>query len=332
MLKPDTAGTLTPGQSQLESLPAELLEHIGRYLPRDAAASFTLTSCTISQKLGTNAWAVVSQSTKAKERFIQKLSRDISTYAPCLICGVLRPFDSAQAWPLLKRHDGNRSTPGSFHAISSFLAQKVKAYQESGGRYGVCPSTLACSGTFLKPWATQDIGILTNTGFDQHIIQNGLPITYKATTRLGKFSASSTPLLSHVQYRIELPSPWSSFSTAERFAILRDFYLCPHIYASKLQYRDPSDPTYPADSSISYWLPDPIPESQLLCQFCYADFRAVFSSTSELEHGIAIDVWRNLDGGCNDGFKELVYCHPRDYWGPYKYGQVKQTFEIGTEL
>ncbi|KAF2732323.1 hypothetical protein EJ04DRAFT_554159 [Polyplosphaeria fusca] len=144
-----------------------------------------------------------------------------------------------------------------------------------------------------------------------------LKISYTADARIST-PKSRAVVITHVQYQICLPGPWRSFKPAERYAILGEFYLCPHVYASKLQYRDPNDCTYPADSSISHSLPETIPDCQLTCPACLADFRAQFLQSEGSI--IVIDVWRELSGGCNDGFKDRIYCSPAIYSGGSLHG------------
>ncbi|KAF2267181.1 hypothetical protein CC78DRAFT_530981 [Lojkania enalia] len=333
-IRPDANRTQNRIQSQLELLPAELLLQITQYLPRNSEAALAFASRSLCDKLGTKSWPKPwndSESWSTWSSLISALARDMPAYASCNECGVIRPYNSACAWPLLKNHHTDRNLPATIHGVSSFLAQKLQDYYVHGKSTGICASLLECSGTYRKPWATHELRAMADIGFPN--VEQGLLLNYRARVREKRARNAQVikfPLASHVQYVIELPKPWSTLLVSERYAVLRGLYLCPHVYASKLQYRDTTDPTYPTDSSVSHWLPDPIPECTRHCSHCFVDFRCRFGSASELHHLIKIDVWKTLNGICGDGFTESVHCPPLN--GPLQYGLAKELFETGKPL
>jgi hypothetical protein len=189
--------------------------------------------------------------------------------------------------------------------LSDFLVQKVADAPHST-MMPLCPSLLACSGTYRKRWTTQERQLARDAGFKEQDIQLGLAINFAATPRVSK----QVGLICHIKYHITLPRPWSQLQVPERFAILRDIYLCPHMYASKLQPRDPSDPTYPSVSSIAPWLPDnkPIPKFSTSCHHCPTEFQSFFTSGLDLEPLVQLDVWRHMTESCSDGCSDAGHC------------------------
>ena len=169
-----------------------------------------------------------------------------------------------------------------------------------------CPSLLACSGTYRKRWTMSERQYAKTAGFSEQEIQLGLAINFAATPKISK----QVGMIVHIKYHISLPRPWSQLQVAERFAILRDVYLCPRMYASKLQPRDPDDPTYPLESSIAPWLPDdkPIPKFGTSCAHCPTEFESFFTSGLDLEHRVVIDVWRHTTGSCSNGCSDGGHC------------------------
>ncbi|KAF2475467.1 uncharacterized protein BDR25DRAFT_391572 [Lindgomyces ingoldianus] len=295
----------------LVSLPTEILQQIAGYLPVSSQASLAFTSRYLCRLIGTstwiNSWAKLNQvANRRKIQFLSHLARDMPAYAHCKECNILRPYDSECAWPLLRNHREERAIRPLVYSISEFLTQRTRMYYRHGRETGTCLSVLTCSGTYHKPWADQDI---EDVGFSQEELKQGLPIKYSTTARLAK-DLTIDRLITHVNYQINLPQHWSSFSVAQRYAILRDLYLCPHTYASKIQYRDPDDPTYPADSSIAHWLPSrgQIPDSIWRCSQCPTEFRARVGSDSGLVCRFEIDVWQHSTGSCGDGMIEMVHC------------------------
>ncbi|KAF2250041.1 hypothetical protein BU26DRAFT_504442 [Trematosphaeria pertusa] len=297
--------------SRLESLPTEILQDIGERVPMPYRALLAFSSRTLHHKLGKRAFDVP---TRDRLLLSDLLSRNMPAYATCWDCRTLRPYYSALAWPLLKIHRKERGIPSSIYGVSEFLMTKALAYCDSQRKTGNCfMSLLTCAGTYIKPWADNDKSYAEDAGFSKDDLQMGLQITYEASGRIST-KHTADRLVTHVQYRINLPRPWTSFAVAQRFAILRDFYLCPHVYASKVQYRDPHDPTFPADSSIKHWLPHegPVPEATLTCSKCSAEFR----STVEDDKGhqsITFDVWSESNRTCNDGLTETTFCQGTSY-------------------
>lgn len=336
---PSSSSSSLVGSSSLESLPTELLRAITEYLPPASQALLAFSSHTLCTKLGTKVWektrhAPFNKRKPDKWELISMLQKDLPAYAPCphVACQTLRPYDSAFAWPLLRNHREERGIKYPIYSLSQFFLQKLfPDCRRLRDEYQICPSLLCCSGTYRKPWAAQERLYAQNAGFSNECLEFGLPIKFEANAR-SEALGTDFPiegLISHIEYTIELPQPWYCLHIAERFAILRNFYLCPHTLAFKLQPRDPYDPTYPSDSSIAHSLPSvPIPPVEMNCAGCSKEFQCSFTSVLDAKHRIVIDVWQNNRGrNCCDGFKEMVHCDSRGAWL-----RIKETFKKGHAL
>lgn len=317
----------TSSRSLLELLPTELLQHVLEHLPLSSEAALAFTSHTLCEKVGTRSWSIQGQD---RSQLVTLLARDTPTYATCTPCAILRPCYSPLAWPLLKSHREERGIPESVYVVSEFLAIKVAQAFDHQREHGPCASLLTCAGTYRKPWAKQEKAFVEKIGFSQEDFDLGLAITYEASGRLYPGGAqASNKLITHVQYRIMLPRSWTSFTVAQRFTVLRKFYLCPHTYASKVQYRDPKNPDFPSDSSIIPWLPDqgPIPEGLFMCSECPTEFRSrAESDDTENKHSIIFDVWRESIRACNDGISEATFCSTSNLNILMRLGRIKGMF------
>ncbi|PVI04930.1 hypothetical protein DM02DRAFT_133963 [Periconia macrospinosa] len=224
----EPTGAVAATPSGLEMLPTELLLYITQFCP----ASHTMLALTcrdIYCKIGIPRSSLTYW---GRGSFISLLARDILDHAECRHCGLLRPISSPHAWPLLKINRESYGVPPTVYGWSDFLAKKMQNDTIRGVAPGICLSLLACAGELKKPWANQsDLDCIKPMGFAQDVLQHGLTVTYKAS---GRFMWSGR-LVTHVRYRIKLPAPWTSFTIVQRAAVFRNFYLCPHTYASKVQ-------------------------------------------------------------------------------------------------
>lgn len=222
-----SADTNHASPSRLERLPVELLLHIAQFLSPVWEAALALTCQTIHSKIGIQPRGITSWE---KRVFLDLLAKETPNYAECGPCAVLRPVTSAFAWPLLKVNREQRGVPPTVYGVSDFLAMKVKGTDNSA--QGLCFSLLSCAGELHKPWTSSaDYASLKELSFAQKDLEQGLKVTYEASGR----NCLDGEVKTHVQYRIELPSPWTSFTIAQRAAVLRGLYLCPHTYAAKVQ-------------------------------------------------------------------------------------------------
>ena len=315
--------------SYLESLPIELLLQINGYLLERSSLLLPLVSRTLYVKLGSKGIQTLHS---GRSELVTLLARDLPAYATCFRCEKLRPYHSNLAWPLLKRHREERGVSHSVYAVSEFLAIKmVDSYQSQRGD-SICATVLNCAGTYRKPFAFQETAFIKKAGFSQDDVESGLAITYEAC---GRISVPACKLLTHITYRINLRSPWVSYTVAQRGAILRGFYLCPHTFASKVQHRDPGDPTYPSDSSIVHWESHqgPMPIVRWICYSCPTEFQ----STAELDesskqHSIVFEVWRESTRNCNDGFSEMTFCKTPNHNHWMKLDRVRVAFEAAAPM
>ncbi|KAF2682965.1 hypothetical protein K458DRAFT_390242 [Lentithecium fluviatile CBS 122367] len=315
--------------NHLALLPAELLLHIATYLPKSCWPSLALTSRMVYQKIGLLGSDVLGRD---KLRFMALLARDMPAYATCSQCERLRPNHSALAWPLLKCHRWERRISNSVYAASEFLADKLVDSHEYQYDNGVCPSLLNCAGTYRKPWTPQIGPFIKRAGFSQQEVDLGLAIGFEAT---GRIFAPASKLLTHIKYRIELRHPWTSYTIAQRGAVLQGFYLCPHTLASKVQPRDPRDPTYPADSSMAHWQSHqgPMPIALWACPHCSSEFRSAPEFDSEREqYSVVFEVWRESTKNCNDGMIEMTFCgNPNKHWWS-KLGRIREMWAAATPI
>ncbi|KAJ4349446.1 uncharacterized protein N0V89_008061 [Didymosphaeria variabile] len=297
----------TGSASRLETLPTELIQHIIAYLPHDSPVLLGCASRTLYEKVGNTR---VKNTVELWYGSRNDLQRDTPAWVPCFNCQKFRPYTSEHAWPYLKLHREKRHIPSTVYGLSFFLDRKVTEYLKYQGHFPFCSALLTCAGTCHKPLSPADRSTLEGTGFDSLDATLGLPIQYKASPRIYAYRAKHSVIV-HIRYRISTPHPWTSFTTPQRYAILRGFYLCPHTYASKVQHRDKTDPTYPADSSIAHWLPHqgPVPEAQWRCKHCPSEFVSNFKTTDERgRNQLVFDVWKTTLKRCNEGVAEMTLC------------------------
>jgi hypothetical protein len=328
-ISPPLASQKASTLSHLESLPSELLLQIHGYLLEYNLPSLPLVSRTLYERLGTKG---LQDLDLRESGLIALLARDMPAYATCSQCEKLRPYHSALAWPLLKCHREERGVSQSVYAVSEFLAVKVADSFTSVHDDGICASLLSCAGTFRKPLAFQERAFIKNAGFSQDDVDLGVAITYEAS---GRISSPTSKLLAHIKYRINLSHPWISYTVAQRGAILRKFYLCPHTFASKVQHRDPSDPTYPMDSSIAHWESHqgPMPIAKWICSSCPTEFRSTAEfNESKKQHSIVFDVWRESTRNCNDGLTELTFCKTPNHNHRLKLDRIREAFEAAASI
>ncbi|KAF1976774.1 hypothetical protein BU23DRAFT_626216 [Bimuria novae-zelandiae CBS 107.79] len=303
--------------SRLETLPTELIQHIVSYLPHDLPVMLGCLNRTLYHKVG-SARLKANNNHWINPYTWNELEKDTPAWAPCIDCQTFRPYTSEHAWPCLKMHRAGDRIPSTVYGFSAFLERKVIEYYQHDGQFEICSSLLACAGTCHKPLSSSDRGVLDHAGFQDLCTDLGIPIHYEAQPRILR-SGSSFTVLVHIQYRISIPLPWTSFSTSQRYAILRKLYLCPHVYASKVQYRDPDDATFPADSSIAHWLPHqgPVPEARCHCSQCPSVFLSNFNIKDDQGRDqIVFDVWKTSAKRCDDNIPENTLCQNRDKWRP----------------
>ncbi|KAF2175108.1 hypothetical protein K469DRAFT_702980 [Zopfia rhizophila CBS 207.26] len=307
--------------STIESLPTELLQHIAGYLPVSCRASLAFASRTLCNRLGTEAWSRTAFWGNKSERynFLSLLSRDLPTYGLCGRCVMLRHYDSECAWPLLRPHREMRGIQPPVYSVSEFLAQRTLAYYRHGRETGTCMSILACSGTYRKPWTADDRIHAEYAGFKDDDLELGIPIKYKADARL---AADNLEIISHVQYQIDLPQPWTSLELAECWAIIRGLYVCPH--------------------TLSHWLvtTERQKESTWICSTCPTDVRGTINSDANSDENadengnekssIVIDVWQNSVGRCGDRMTDTVLCPVSGQW--FRKGKIREMFESARPL
>jgi len=329
ILSPPPTSSTTSTLSHLEALPTELLLQIYGSSLEPKILSLPLASRKLYEVLGSKTFRNLGL---GRSELVALLARDMPAYARCFQCVKLRPYHSALAWPLLKHHREERGVSPSVYAVSEFLAVKVADSHTSRHDSGICAALLNCAGTYRKPLAFQEKAFMKNAGFTQEDVDLGLAITYEASGRI----CSATPkLLTHIKYRINLSRSWISYTVAQRGAILRQFYLCPHTFASKVQHRDPSDPTYPTDSSITHWESHqgPMPIAKWICSSCPTDFRSTAEfDEAKNQHSIVFDVWRESTRNCNDGLSELAFCKTPNHIIQVKLGRIREAFEAAAPI
>ena len=107
-LQPDLRVRHGPDLSFLGRLPPDLIIYTTRFLPPDAAASFSLCCYSIYTILGTRYWeALRTQDQQRRLAFLTLLERDLPQYIVCYPCRILHlPHEqSLQNWAKQQTRD-----------------------------------------------------------------------------------------------------------------------------------------------------------------------------------------------------------------------------------
>jgi hypothetical protein len=200
------------------------------------------------------------------------------------------------------------------YSVSNFLAQKVIKFYQGDRVRGLCMSVVECGGTYKKTYAVEDKENLEKVGLDALDVDEQLPIHYRAYGRIGNEAEDGgqqhnktkikhgPPLITHVQYKIELPKEWKKLHKAEREAVFRGLPLCAHINAMDFGTDDLVIPTKAEDRDRATAQGLRFAKDRVLvtkrCTKCAVE--AQFDPGPGYK--LTLDVWRYYEAlMCNDG-------------------------------
>lgn len=175
-------------------------------------------------------------------------------------------------------------------------------------------SVLECGGTYKKPYADEDKKALEKAGLGTLDVHSGLPIYYRACGRIGKKAKDSRrqrdqtrirhnpPLVTHIQYKIELPTQWNKLLKIEREAVLRGLPLCSHIKALDFGTEDLIVPTKAEDIARDRSKGRIGLEGRMVVERRCVECAAEAQFDPGPGYKLTLDVWRYYEAlVCNDG-------------------------------